>query len=41
MVRRHLTGSIDHASGARKPARTRAAGHHREYFGHDEDLMTA
>jgi hypothetical protein len=27
--------------GAREPARTRAAGHHREDFGYDEDLMTA
>jgi hypothetical protein len=41
MVRRHLTGSIGHAGGAREPARTRAAGHHREDFGYDEDLMAA
>ena len=40
MVRTYLTGSISHASDAREPARTRAAGHHREYFGYDEGLMT-
>ena len=40
LVRRYLTGNINHAGDAREPARTRAAGRDREYFGYGEGLMS-